>query len=179
MRLFWNWGLVGRWVYMEVGCPCPPNRNDIVTPVSLVPLFLSFLTKCNFNACLRVDKHDSSQHSNTGNDIVHYIWVGCVYDGLLAQWHYAVFWDMFTLSLGVFTLVFHDVNIDVFTLDLCDINLDMFMLDFYDMNLDMFTLVFFDMNNIHWISSLLPKGLIILSFFQTFVLFFFLCVFLS
>ena len=26
---------------------------------------LSFLTNCNFNACLRVDKHDSSQHSNT------------------------------------------------------------------------------------------------------------------
>ena len=68
-------------------------------------------------------------------DDMYYIWVGCVHDGLLAQWRYAtVFLDMFTLSLDVFTLVFHDANIDMFMLDLCDINLDMFMLDFYDMN---------------------------------------------
>ena len=32
MCLCWKAGWVGRWVSMGVGCPCPPLRNDIVTP---------------------------------------------------------------------------------------------------------------------------------------------------
>ena len=32
MCLSWKGGWVGHWVRMGVGCPCPPVRNDIVTP---------------------------------------------------------------------------------------------------------------------------------------------------
>ena len=32
MGLSWEGGWVGHWVWMGVSCPCPPVRNDIVTP---------------------------------------------------------------------------------------------------------------------------------------------------
>ena len=32
MCLSWKGGWVGHWVWMGVGCPCPPVRNNIVTP---------------------------------------------------------------------------------------------------------------------------------------------------
>ena len=35
MCLCWKGGWGGRWVWMGVGCPCPPIRNDIVTPRQL------------------------------------------------------------------------------------------------------------------------------------------------
>ena len=37
---------MGRWVWMGVGCPCPPVRNDIVTPRHL--LFLLSRVKISF-----------------------------------------------------------------------------------------------------------------------------------
>ena len=36
MCLCWKGGWVERWVWMGVGCPCPPVRNDIVTPRHLL-----------------------------------------------------------------------------------------------------------------------------------------------
>ena len=34
---------MGHWVWMGVGCPCPPVRNDIVTPRHLLTLARSKL----------------------------------------------------------------------------------------------------------------------------------------
>ena len=36
MCLCWKGRWVGRWVWIGVGCPCPPVRNDIVTPRHLL-----------------------------------------------------------------------------------------------------------------------------------------------
>ena len=37
--LSWKGSWVGPWVWMGVGCPCPPVRNDIVTPRHLFTPF--------------------------------------------------------------------------------------------------------------------------------------------
>ena len=86
--------------------------------LGLVPLFfLSFLTNRNFDAWLRIDKHDISQHSNTDVDaVVHQVGLGVFTRVFLPSGVRTVFLDMFTLSFDVFMLVFYDANLDVFML---------------------------------------------------------------
>ena len=43
MYLCWKGGWVGCWLWMGVGCPCPPVRNDIVTTCHL--FFLKVLSR--------------------------------------------------------------------------------------------------------------------------------------
>ena len=64
MCLSWKGGWVGHWVWMGVGCPCPPVRNDIVTPRHL--LSFDSLSTVDVEA---IDRSHSDGWDNTPDKI--------------------------------------------------------------------------------------------------------------
>ena len=74
-------GSVGVW--MDVGCPCPPVRNDIVTPRHLF-IFVSFLLRFNYKSEL------NSEHGslNTSNPHVLATAAASIWAGAVRSKHY-------------------------------------------------------------------------------------------
>ena len=47
LYLCWEGGWVGRWVWMGVGCPCPPVHNNVVTPRHLLNTSIALIKLIN------------------------------------------------------------------------------------------------------------------------------------
>ena len=64
MRVSWRGAVVVVGVWLEVGCPCPPVRNDIVTPHHFFTNALPTNQPTNKHSLLymRVDAHKKADY---------------------------------------------------------------------------------------------------------------------